>query len=1046
MKKLLLCTLRMIMAAMLLAPAAGMAAPASQPDPVSPYERLKEKGILEGFEDGTAGYGRLMTRAELSAVLVRLLKLHPERGTSSYDDTSLHWAHQQGYIEAVTASKLMEGTGDRVFNPDGTVTLEQLAAALVRSLHLKPSPGARVQGAASPWAAEAVGTAVREKLLEDGLDYTKPASRDALIAALFQADSKLQEKRAEASGPISIMEFKATGARKLSVRWNRPADVDKLSFLVEQAGTSLEGRTEFGEDRQSADLWFESPLKPGAYSIALQGVEEEASGGKLTAVCTVEPEKLEKIEFKTTSGKLPRASQVYVEFVAQNQYGEPSTRDAGRFDIYTGGIAFQTVSGKQAVKLDLKDQVRDSQIFVQVIDFESRLTASQTFTIGDLPLVSSIEIGELSLPPSVKKLQAGGTAYLKVKAFDQYGVPVLTVRGQLPDGQAYGLDTSAGISAVTKNAAVVKLEGERWYDYDNDEFPELAITGGTEAAQSREAEITLFALGSGQSVTKTIQISASKTPFSVAFGPFKKTVAIGDKDVSLPLVIKDDQGQALTPNEVVEHIGSLTVYSTLGGAADVKLATEGKTRGLLAISGLKEGKGTVYVQILGTDKKASLPIQVEKERYPAKLMIKTDLAPYYIHDAEDGLVILMRDQYGDFIRDGANEYIPALADASDATKVRPDARYKIHATFENIGDAAGNRALIASSGPFKTALDTLAAGTPATGTAESYRIDETFNPPGQNNVKGLNVGNLYNTKLSFKADSNKKGTYRLVLTLVEIGGTAEHPTAFTLDRFTKTIEVIDETDEDLTYQAALDTSVKNMMYAAVHSYRLGVIEEATVTADAYDLVNNRVKLAKELVITTKKLGKEVEVPTYGAHNPILSVFSSSASVVSVVYKNAGTPAAPLYKYYLIGDRQGTATITAYYKKKNDTGILGLDLETTLKSPDIVRAAPGKAYASIAYNKISGKKMWDYALMGETVLTDHYGTGYKNDLIATHAAVLGVQLYVTDIAYKTPGGDDTITVNPSTGVVTYNGDGDIASFTLVIAAPNGKTAQTVVNIP
>ncbi|MFH5186523.1 S-layer homology domain-containing protein [Paenibacillus sp. TAB 01] len=194
MNRLAALLLSMIMTLMLLAPAAGWveseAAPAA-PDAAKQFEALRQKGILDGVEDGSAGLHRQMTRAELSAVLVRLLKLKPRSSAPSYEDTGSHWAHEQGYIEAVTASKLMEGVASRQFDPDGKVTLEQLAATLVRALGLPAETDPQLTGKVSGWAAGFVATARNAKLLSEHPDYTQAATRDILTMALTAADARL---------------------------------------------------------------------------------------------------------------------------------------------------------------------------------------------------------------------------------------------------------------------------------------------------------------------------------------------------------------------------------------------------------------------------------------------------------------------------------------------------------------------------------------------------------------------------------------------------------------------------------------------------------------------------------------------------------------------------------------------------------------------------------------------------------------------------------------------------------------------------------------
>ncbi|WP_282942590.1 S-layer homology domain-containing protein [Paenibacillus sp. RC67] len=1043
MNRLLSLVLSIIMTLILLTPATGWADTAPATDTAKQFEALRQKGILNGVEDGSAGLSRLMTRAELSTVLVRLLKLTPRNGTPSYEDTGSHWAHEQGYIEAVTDSKLMEGLGDRHFDPNGTVTLEQLAATLVRALNLPSSSDTQLTAKASDWATGLVAAARKAKLLGEYSDYTQAATRDILTMALTAADERLTQA-AVLNGPLAIAEFKAVGARKLHVALNQPVETDKITFEIKQGDTLLEGQTIFDKNRTVADIVFLTPLKQGEYTVTLKGAGTEAA--MLTATTVVEKERLECIEFATPSNILPKSSQAYIEFNAINQYGEQGTWNAAQFDIQTGRIPFTNANGKQAIKLNVGDLEKDTAVSISIRHSETGTFVQKMFTVGDLPLVSKLEIGDMMFPGTSKKLIAGNSAYLKVKALDQYGYPVIAIDATGLNDRHYGLNTSSGVNVTVKDSAVIMIEDQPWYDYDNDDFPELKLTGGTDADQVRESEITLYALGSGQSVTKSIPLTVIKAPYSLQFGEFNKTVAVGDKNVVLPLIVKDDQGSILTSNEVAEGINQLNVSNTLSSTAEIRLEAQGQNSGLLVITGLKERSGSVTVEIQGTDKKATMPLSIQKERYPAKLMIKTNLPPYFIKDAENDYVILIKDQYGDLIRDASNEYISVLADASDATKVRTNAEYKIHAQFKNIGEVSGNGAFYPTLGPIKNVKDQLQRESSASSDKrEEITVDETFNQPSAGNLNGFSIGTLYNAKMTFKGDISKMGTYQITLSLVKVTNQNEITHVEELDKLTKNVEVIDGTDSGITYQVVLDTAVNNTLYAAVDAYGEGIIEDTTVSASAYGLVKDRIKLAKEVILSGKKTGQDVKVPLSWLHSPTGIIASSNPSVASAVYTNTGTAAAPVYKYFVIGDKEGSATLTFIYQTSRSAGTSKIEMKTTSQRPEIVRTTGGKPYAQIEYSKISGKKMWDYSLMGEVSLADQYGGAYKNDIMAAHAKVLGITFYITDIVHKTSSGDDTITVDPSTGALTYTGDGDIASFTLVIQAPNGKKVQTIVSL-
>lgn len=101
-------------------------------------ETLSGYGILEGYPDGTFRPDGDLTRAEMAAVIVRMLKMEhaaEEAGkvNSKYTDVTIkHWAN--GSIILATDLGVLQGNGDGTFAPDEKVTYEQAVKMLVCAL------------------------------------------------------------------------------------------------------------------------------------------------------------------------------------------------------------------------------------------------------------------------------------------------------------------------------------------------------------------------------------------------------------------------------------------------------------------------------------------------------------------------------------------------------------------------------------------------------------------------------------------------------------------------------------------------------------------------------------------------------------------------------------------------------------------------------------------------------------------------------------------------------------------------------------------------
>ncbi|MFD0672572.1 discoidin domain-containing protein [Cohnella sp. GCM10027633] len=94
-----------------------------------------EAGIVSGYADGSFRPDARITRAELAAMVARVLKLSAEAGakTGFSDDKDIpDWA--KGAIEAVRKLGLASGRGDNKFVPNGTATRAEAVTLLVRML------------------------------------------------------------------------------------------------------------------------------------------------------------------------------------------------------------------------------------------------------------------------------------------------------------------------------------------------------------------------------------------------------------------------------------------------------------------------------------------------------------------------------------------------------------------------------------------------------------------------------------------------------------------------------------------------------------------------------------------------------------------------------------------------------------------------------------------------------------------------------------------------------------------------------------------------
>ena len=93
--------------------------------------------LLKGYEDGTFGPDKTITRAEFAAVVVRMLGMEDAAAgaataTNFTDVPATHWA--AGYVKIANQKGIIAGYGDGTFGPDDEVTYEQAIKMLVCAL------------------------------------------------------------------------------------------------------------------------------------------------------------------------------------------------------------------------------------------------------------------------------------------------------------------------------------------------------------------------------------------------------------------------------------------------------------------------------------------------------------------------------------------------------------------------------------------------------------------------------------------------------------------------------------------------------------------------------------------------------------------------------------------------------------------------------------------------------------------------------------------------------------------------------------------------
>lgn len=97
-------------------------------------EALAAREIVSGMGDGAYYPERTMTRAQFAAIVVRALGLAPETNDAFSDVPGGQW--YAAYVGTAAAYGIVHGRGDGVFDPEGTITMQEAGIMLEQAAAL----------------------------------------------------------------------------------------------------------------------------------------------------------------------------------------------------------------------------------------------------------------------------------------------------------------------------------------------------------------------------------------------------------------------------------------------------------------------------------------------------------------------------------------------------------------------------------------------------------------------------------------------------------------------------------------------------------------------------------------------------------------------------------------------------------------------------------------------------------------------------------------------------------------------------------------------
>jgi subtilisin family serine protease len=157
--------------------------------------KMTSKGYVEGYKDYTFRPYQPITRAELAALLVRVVGIDGEETHPFKDVSSNHWANS--FISKAYSAGWIQGYEDGTFRPDLLVTRAEMAVMVSKAYKLKKKWFGNVEFRDVPddhWAQPEIRKlSARDWILGYGDGTFRPevsATRASVVALLYRAESK----------------------------------------------------------------------------------------------------------------------------------------------------------------------------------------------------------------------------------------------------------------------------------------------------------------------------------------------------------------------------------------------------------------------------------------------------------------------------------------------------------------------------------------------------------------------------------------------------------------------------------------------------------------------------------------------------------------------------------------------------------------------------------------------------------------------------------------------------------------------------------------
>lgn len=374
----------------------------------------------------------------------------------------------------------------------------------------------------------------------------------------------------------AITSFKATKADTFVVEFDK-AQPAAVTAEVTKGTSKVDLKATWNEGRTAVTLVSTGKLTTGEYTVTVKNGE-----ASVTAKTNVEDEKVTAINITSPTALTgAKGTEAYIYYDVVNQYGDSmrtSTSINWTISSSYGTPKVDTSTGKITIKADDKGEkvfTYGTDIYIVGVNVKSGVSVNTSIKIGMEQAVDSVKFaGFVSKDAKTKKVESLPKNFTK----DTYSL-LFTAYDQ--NGNPYSASDVEGedLTFISNNPLLVDSAfnfNDNVYTIDGEDYASVSINPGQYVDKGGEVTITVVANKTGKKTEQVFVIGETALLKSLVLSAPNAVVADGDKDVKIPFVATDVNGNAVTSYEtIVRSSNSLTLTASEGSELKVKEENDG---------------------------------------------------------------------------------------------------------------------------------------------------------------------------------------------------------------------------------------------------------------------------------------------------------------------------------------------------------------------------------------------------------------------------------------------------------------------------------------